>query len=75
MVLWTVIPIEMVMADPYQPPVYEEIDYAGVPLIVEKTGPVDCRIVRLISTNPQDYLRADIQPGVLLTYQPVPATI
>jgi len=75
MVLWTVIPIEMVMADPYQQPVFEDIEYAGVTVTVEKLGPVQSRIVRLISTDPQDFLREDIQPGMILTYQPMSATV
>lgn len=49
---------------------YEEIEYAGARMLVEKVSGNQCRIVRLISTDPGDYLRQDIQPGLVLTSKP-----
>jgi len=69
-VLWTVLPPELVLEGYDNCPAYEEIDHAGVKLMVEMISPRQCRIVRLLSTNPQDYLQPCLQPGVILTYRP-----
>lgn len=73
MIIWTVLPEEMVLENTLRPeiPQYEEIDYCGTKLMVEKTSTLQCRIVRILSSDPQDYLRPEIQPGVVLTYRPV----
>ncbi len=52
-------------AEPFEP-VYEEIEYLGAKMIVEKTAPDHRQIVRIISSNPQDYLRSELQPGQLI---------
>jgi hypothetical protein len=75
MLVWTVLPLELVLAEPAAPPVYEQLDYAGVTVQVEKLSPLECRIVRLISTEPLDYLRPEVQPGVVLTYRPTAAMV
>ncbi|HMM21628.1 MAG TPA: YlzJ-like family protein [Selenomonadales bacterium] len=71
MILWTVMPLDLVLDGAEKMPACEEIDYGGLKIMVEKTSPVECRIVRLLSTNPQDFLRPDIQPGQVLAYRPV----
>jgi hypothetical protein len=71
MLLWTVMPIELVLDGAEKLTAYEEIDYAGLRVLVEKLGPAECRIVRLVSTEPQDFLRPEVQPGNILTYRPV----
>jgi hypothetical protein len=71
MLLWTVMPIELVLDGAAKLPAYEEIDYAGTRVLVEKLGPEQCRIVRLLSTVPEDFLRPEVQPGNVLTYRPV----
>jgi len=70
MILWTVMPIDMVFASSAPPPQYQEIVYAGTNVLVEKISPTQCRIVRLLTTNPADYLRPEIQPGVILNFEP-----
>lgn len=49
---------------------YEEIEYAGIQMMVEKLSANECRIVRILSTDPADYLRQDIQPGAVLISRP-----
>ncbi|SDF76421.1 YlzJ-like family protein [Sporolituus thermophilus] len=71
MILWTVMPLEIVLEGLDAQPNYEEIDYNGLTVVVERLSPVQCRVIRIISTDPQDYLRSDLQPGTVLTYQPV----
>lgn len=72
MILWTIMPFEAVFPDEDFAPAYEEAEYSGVKMVVEKISPEQCQIVRLISTNPQDYLRRELQPGSILYYKAKP---
>ncbi|MDR3592221.1 MAG: YlzJ-like family protein [Negativicutes bacterium] len=71
MLLWTVMPIELVLDGADKLTAYQEIDYAGLRVLVENLGGEQCRIVRLVSTEPQDFLRPEVQPGTVLTYRAV----
>ncbi|WP_371371197.1 YlzJ-like family protein [Sporomusa aerivorans] len=73
MVLWTIMPVEMIFQQEAEESQnnYEEVEYAGAKVMVERINDNKCRIVRIISSNPMDYLRDDIQPGVCLTYRPL----
>lgn len=71
MLLWTVMPIELVLDGTEKLAAYEEIDYAGLRVQVERFGTDQCRIVRVMSTEPQDFLRSEVQPGTVLIYRPV----
>lgn len=51
-------------------PGYRELDIGGAKLLVEPMGMDSCRVVRLISTNPADYLRNEFQPGAELRFTP-----
>ena len=70
MTLWSIVPEELVLDTTTPPPVYEEIEYSGMKCLVEKTSPTQGRIVRLLTTNPGDYLHNDLQPGTVITYEP-----
>lgn len=72
MVLWTIIPSELIFQEQSAAasPVYEEVDLAGKKVIVERCSPNQSKIVKLISTCPDDYLLAEFQPGTVLTYKP-----
>lgn len=71
MILWTVMPLELVFGQQDVSDAYEEIEYAGTKMMVEKMPSNQCRVVRILSSNPMDYLRSDIQPGVVLSYRPM----
>ena len=71
MTLWSVVPVEIILANVVPPPAYEEIECSGMKCLVEKTGPVQCRVVRLLTTDPSDYLHSELQPGTILTYGPI----
>ncbi len=67
--LWTIIPAEVIFNNwPIAPTEYAEINYAGTMLITENISPGQYRIVRIMSTNPQDFLRPELQPGMVLSY-------
>jgi hypothetical protein len=69
-ILWTVMPAEEVFAEAQKPPLYKEVVIGGVLMQVEDISPAESRVVRIISTRPEDYLNASIQPGALVTYRP-----
>lgn len=66
-------PLEVVMegSDSYQPK-YSEIPWKnGGTLMVEETGQNQAKVVRLISSNPADYLDPAVQPGCIIEYKPI----
>ena len=71
MTLWSIVPEEVVLNSVTPPAAYEEIECSGMKCVVEKTSPTQCRVVRLLTTDPSDYLRTDLQPGTILTYEPI----
>ncbi|MBP2635881.1 MAG: YlzJ-like protein [Firmicutes bacterium] len=70
MVLWTIVPEEAIFAESIQPVVYEEMQYLGQKVMVEKISPNQFRVVRLLTTAPADYLRNDLQPGTVIIWKP-----
>lgn len=71
-VLWTIMPMEIVTASAADPeiPALEELEYQGIRLQASKVSAAEYQVVRILTTNPQDYLRSDLQPGSILTYKP-----
>lgn len=73
MVLWTIMPSELIFQEQNtmeKSPVYEEVDLEGKKVIVERCSPNQSKIVRIISTCPEDYMLEELQPGTMLTYKP-----
>ncbi|MDQ0337321.1 hypothetical protein J2S00_000091 [Caldalkalibacillus uzonensis] len=50
-------------------PHFEEIDYKGVKMMIEPSGPYQAKIVRLLSANPQDYLNPNYSPGSVIYFR------
>ena len=69
MTLWSIVPVETILDTVTTSPAYEEIECGGMKCLVEKTGPTECRVVRLLTTDPNEYLRNELQPGTILTYE------
>lgn len=65
MVLWTVIPPEQIFPAASDSS-YEEVHYEGAFLLTERLARNQLRIIRILSTNPNDFLRQELQPGRLL---------
>lgn len=65
MLLWTVMPIELVLEGIEKQPQYEEFQVENKRLVVEKVDN-SYRVVRIISTCPEDYLDQDYTPGRLV---------
>lgn len=68
MILYTPMQLELVLEgfDKTKYPEYKEVNYKGVHMLVEGAGFGRKRIVKLLSTDPFDYLRPEIAPGSLI---------
>ncbi len=68
MILYTPMQLELVLEglDTTKYPEYEEIQYKDIPMVVEEVGLGRKRIVKLLSTNPYDYLKPGISPGTII---------
>lgn len=71
MLLWTVMPADVVFGSPEYQPCYEEVKIDGGSLLVERMSATQCKVVRLLATDPMQYLRSELQPGTIVDYQPV----
>ncbi|MBS4008231.1 MAG: YlzJ-like family protein [Clostridium sp.] len=65
--LWTIVPLEVVLegSESFQP-AYTEIIRNNTRLVVEELGKNSAKIIRVISSNPIDYLNPAIQPGNII---------
>ncbi|RIV29338.1 hypothetical protein D2Q93_00365 [Alicyclobacillaceae bacterium I2511] len=65
--LWSIVPTELVYTNFYeQPPTLVEVQRGGVTMLVSPEQNGMAKMERLISPNPQDYLRKEWQPGTLI---------
>jgi hypothetical protein len=72
---YTIVPLEYIFDEeesednePNKPKKEDfEIKREGVSLMVENLPSGDYQIKRIISTNPNDYLRSEWQPGAILS--------
>ncbi len=67
-ILYTPLQLELVLEgfDKTKYPEYKEIQYKGVPVLVEGLDSGKQRIVKLLSTDPFDYLKPEMAPGSLI---------
>ncbi|MGB4504716.1 MAG: YlzJ-like family protein [Syntrophaceticus sp.] len=63
MILYTPLPLELVMSAEDTPSPYQEIELDGVTLVVQPTAAGMGKIVQIRSTDPGVYLRPEFQPG------------
>lgn len=68
MILYTPMQLELVLEgfDTTRYPDYKEIEYQGVAMVVESEGFGRQKIVKLLSTNPFDYLKPELAPGSII---------
>ncbi len=63
MLLYTPLPLELVLAREADVPAYQEVVQGGVVLLVVPTPAGTRRIIQVWSTDPAAYLRPEYQPG------------
>lgn len=66
MALWTVVPVETLLVNDQNSANYREINYTGIDLLIEDIAENKCKVIRILSTNPDDFLMDDLQPGAIL---------
>ncbi|MDU2066152.1 MAG: YlzJ-like family protein [Sporomusaceae bacterium] len=67
MILWTIMPPEAVFPEANPEHGYKQMRYLGCNIFAEELSVSKYRLVRLLSTDPADYLRPELQPGRILT--------
>ncbi|WP_349410554.1 YlzJ-like family protein [Pseudalkalibacillus sp. SCS-8] len=67
MILYTSMPHELIFqAENSSFENHSMIEMNGIPLMVERLDNQDCRIIRMMSTDPAHYLDEALQPGTVL---------
>lgn len=69
MLLYTPIPMEIVLEGLDKERTYREVQIDGITMIVERINDSESKIIKLISTNPSDFLNPAFQPGKILSYE------
>ncbi|MBY0004554.1 YlzJ-like family protein [Priestia aryabhattai] len=69
MILYTMMPQELIFQQSYRQEQSQPklINHNGIPVIVEENEQKQQQIVRVLSTNPQDYLNENYYPGQILS--------
>ncbi|NLA59171.1 MAG: hypothetical protein GX855_09775 [Firmicutes bacterium] len=69
--MWTIIPPEVVWEGVEEKPKdIMELEWQGVQMLVEPLQFGQGRIVRLLSTDPKDFLRPELAPGSIINLLP-----
>jgi len=68
-VLYTIVPAHVIFPEQYQGVEKQQLwsmQYRGVEVVVQRGAGGQAEIVRLLSTDPNDYLDPMLQPGMTL---------
>mgnify|MGYP001346298833 FL=1 len=71
MLIYTIAPIEEVLKgleDTERELI--EVEINGIPIQIEMTSPTSGQIVRVFSSDPQDFLDPNLQPGITVPLGP-----
>ncbi|MBO0993061.1 YlzJ-like family protein [Bacillus sp. SD088] len=67
MIIHTIVPLELIFQGSEQEFAGQQmITRNGIPLLVEQDDKM-YKVVRIMSSNPDDYLRSDLYPGALIS--------
>ena len=67
MTIYSIVPDELLYADIDKLPELQQLSWNGVMLQVEQLADAKARIVRIISSDPQLFLDARLQPGQVIS--------
>jgi hypothetical protein len=71
MILYTIMPDELIYETPQEEYSKQSVvNYDGVSMVVEQVSNSQCRIVRLLTTDPQAYLNDVYRPGTTFELKP-----
>lgn len=71
MIIYSAMPLELILEGIEQEPHYTEVVVNGLTMVVEPVSATQYRVVRLISPNPNDYLNPNYMPGRIIHFRPV----
>jgi len=68
LILYTPMQLELVLAgfDQLDRSTEREVTVGGVPAVVKDAGGGKLELVRLLSTNPRDFLQPELSPGAIV---------
>lgn len=74
MIIYTPLPMEIVLEETQSAPAprFKKAFVGGIPVVVEETAPGRGRLVRLLSTDPFDYLNPALTPGREVSFPETP---
>lgn len=67
MMIYSIVPPEVIFAENTEFRHYEEIAYLGKKLLVQPKDERTYQIVQLISSEPNDFLATEFSPGTIIT--------
>jgi hypothetical protein len=70
-IIYTPLPIDVVLSGFEQHRDWREIDLDGVTAVVEPAGQDRGRIVKIISTDPNDFMNPRYAPGTEVVFRPL----
>jgi hypothetical protein len=72
MIIYSCMPLELIFENMGQTNYeFQEAEFEGVKMVVEPSGSFsEARIIRLLSSNPQDYLNPRYMPGQTIHFRP-----
>lgn len=63
--LWTIVPTEWVLDEDETPSSVLEMSVGQAKVVLERSSDGTTRVQRVLSTDPADYLRPELQPGTV----------
>lgn len=63
--LWTIVPTDWLMDEEETPMSFMEMSVGHARVLLENAPDGTRRVHRILSTNPADYLRPELQPGAV----------
>ena len=70
MILYTVLPMELVLEGIERERQFTDVELGGVAMTIEPISAEEAVIIRIISTDPRDFLDPALQPGRILRFSP-----
>jgi len=70
LILYTILPLELVMSVEENQTPFHEFEIDGVTLVVQPTAAGMGKIIQIKSTDPSVYLRPEFQPGQQVLLSP-----
>jgi len=70
MILYTPMQLELVLEglEDMKQPAVRKVEVNGVPALVQDEGSGQGKLVKLLSTDPKDYINPDLMPGTSVSF-------